>query len=235
MAKGERVLVVDDEIRYIRAIEINLKASGYEVLSAMDGEGAIELTATEEPDLVLLDLRLPDMDGREVCRRIREFSSVPVIMVTALAENMTMVEGLDTGADDYITKPFSAIELLARVRAVLRRVEMSQRQEETATFETPGLRVDFAQKRVFCEDREVHLTNVEYRLLRALVRDAGKVLVPEYLLGEVWGIGYEGDDHLVWQAIHRLRQKIEPDPKQPRYIHTRPGLGYVFDPLPAAQ
>ena len=232
MAKGERILVVDDEIRYIRAIEINLRADGYEVLSAMDGEGAIERTAAEEPDLVLLDLRLPDLDGREVCRRIREFSDVPIIMVTALAEDMTMVEGLDSGADDYITKPFSASELLARVRAVLRRAEVSRRQGAVAVFEAAGLRVDFAQQRVFCEDREVHLTNVEYRLLRALVQDVGRVLVPEYLLDEVWGIGYEGDDHLVWQAIHRLRQKIEPDPKQPRYIHTRPGLGYLFDPLP---
>ncbi len=231
MAKRERILVVDDEVRYIRAIEINLKARGYEVLSAMDGEAAIERTATEEPDLVLLDLRLPDLDGREVCRRIREFSGVPIIMVTALAESLNTVEGLDAGADDYITKPFSADELLARVRAVLRRVERSRQQDWGARFEAAGLRVDFAQQRVFCEDCEVHLTNIEYRLLRALVQDAGKVLVPEYLLDRVWGIGYEGDEHLVWQAVHRLRQKIEPDPKHPRYIHTRPGLGYMFDPL----
>jgi len=230
MAKRERILVVDDEVRYIRAIEINLKASGYEVLSATDGATAIEQTAAEKPDLVLLDRRLPDLQGREVCRRIREFSDVPIIMVTALAENSNMVEGLDSGADDYITKPFAADELMARVRAVLRRAALSAPRERVADFEVAGLRVDFAQQRVFRDGCEIQLTHTEYRLLRALVQDAGKVLTPEYLLGKVWGGGYEGDDHLVWQAIHRLRQKIEPEPKCPHYIHTRPGLGYVLEP-----
>ena len=229
MNKGKvRILVVDDEPRYVQAIQINLEASGYEMLAARDGQTAIELAATEEPDLILLDIRMLGLDGYEVCRRIREFSAVPIIMLTALAEDADKVKGLDIGADDYVTKPFSADEILARVRAVLRRVELSKRQNPCPTFQAGDLLVDFAQQRVFACGQEANLTPTEYRLLCELVRQAGRVLVPEYLLEKVWGMGYEAENHLLWQAVHRLRRKIERDPRNPKYIQTRPGIGYVF-------
>jgi len=138
------------------------------------------------------------------------------------------VAGLDVGADDYVTKPFSADELLARVRAVLRRVELSERQDPSSTFQAGDLLVDLAQQRVFVRSQEVNLTPTEYRLLCELVRQAGRVLVPEYLLEKVWGMGYEGENRLLWQAVHRLRRKIERDPRNPQHIQTRPGIGYVF-------
>jgi DNA-binding response OmpR family regulator len=229
MNKGKvRILVVDDEPRYVQAIQINLEASGYEMLAARDGQTAIELAATEEPDLILLDIRMLGLDGYEVCRRIREFSAVPIIMLTALAEDVDKVKGLDIGADDYVTKPFSADEILARVRAVLRRVELSERQNPCPTFQAGDLLVDFARQRVFACGQEANLTPTEYRLLCELVRQAGRVLVPEYLLEKVWGMGYEAENHLLWQAVHRLRRKIERDPRNPKYIQTRPGIGYVF-------
>ena len=229
MDKGKvHILVVDDESRYVRAIQINLEASGYQVLTARNGQTALELVATEEPDLTVLDIRMPGMDGFEVCQRIREFSAVPIIMLTALAADADKVKGLDIGSDDYVTKPFSAEELLARVRAALRRVELSERKEPRPTFQAGDLLVDFARQRVFVRDQEVNLTPIEYHLLCELVRQAGRVLVPEFLLDKVWGLGYEGENRLLWQAIHRLRQKIERDPRDPLYIQTRPGIGYVF-------
>jgi DNA-binding response OmpR family regulator len=229
MNKGKVcILVVDDEPRYIRAIQINLEASGYEVINARDGQTAIELAASEKPDLILLDIRMVGLDGYEVCRRIREFSAVPIIMLTALAEDADKVAGLDVGADDYVTKPFSADELLARVRAVLRRVELSEQHHPSSTFQAGDLLVDLGQQRVFVRSQEVNLTPTEYRLLCELVRQAGRVLVPEYLLEKVWGMGYEGENRLLWQAVHRLRRKIERDPRNPQHIQTRPGIGYVF-------
>jgi len=224
------ILVVDDEARYVRAIRFNLEASGYEVTTAQDGETAIALVGDGAPDLVLLDVKMPGMDGLEVCRRIREFSAVPIIMLTALAQDTDKVKGLDTGADDYVTKPFSAEELLARVRAALRRADLGRHPETPPLFEAGDLRVDFARQRVFVSDQEVDLTPTEYRLLSELVRQAGRVLVPEHLLAKVWGVGYEGETSLVWQAIHRLRRKIEPDAKSPQYIQTKPGIGYIFEP-----
>jgi two-component system KDP operon response regulator KdpE len=226
--KRTRILVVDDEVRYVRAIQVNLEASGYQVLTARDGQQAIEIAAAEAPDLVILDLRMPGLDGYEACHRIRQFSTVPIIMLTAMAEDAQKVRGLDTGADDYVTKPFSAGELLARVRAALRRAQAAGRPYPQPAFQAGDLRVDFVQGRVFIRDQEVHLTATEYRLLCELVQTAGRVLTPTHLLSAVWGPGYEGEDHLVWQAIHRLRQKIERDPKEPQLVQTRPGLGYVF-------
>ena len=171
---------------------------------------------------------MPGLDGFEVCRRIRQFSAVPIIMLTGLAEDADKVKGLETGADDYVTKPFSAAELLARVRATLRRVELSERKDPSPVFEAGDLRVDLAQQRVFVYGQEVDLTPTEYRLLCELVKEAGRVLVPEHLLEKVWGMGYEGENHLVWQVVHRLRRKIERDPRNPQYIQTKPGIGYVF-------
>jgi DNA-binding response OmpR family regulator len=229
MSRGKiRILVVDDEARYVWAIKVNLEARGYEVLTARDGQMAIELAVNEEPNLIILDIRMPGMDGYEVCRRIREFSAVPIIMLTALAEDADKVKGLNSGADDYVTKPFSAEELVARVRAALRRVELSERKEPNPVFEAGNLRVDFARQRVFVSGQEVTLTPTEYRLLCELVKQAGRVLVPDYLLEKVWGRGYEGENRLLRQAVHRLRRKIEHDLRNPEYIQTRPGVGYVF-------
>jgi len=225
-----RLLVVEDEPKYIWAITTNLKARGYLVLSAQDGQKAVELAASEEPDLVLLDIKIPGINGYEVCRRIREFSTVPIIMITAMAEEADKVHGLDMGADDYITKPFSVPELLARVKAALRRVEYSDGLPSNASFQAGDLRVDFTLQRVFLQEQEVELTPTEYRLLSELVKQPGRLLVTDYLVEKVWGHGYEGNEKLIRQAIHRLRKKIEQDPRNPVYIQTRPGLGYMFFP-----
>jgi len=225
-----RILVVDDEPRYVRAIRANLEVSDYEVLAAGNGETAIELAITEEPDLIILDIRMPGMNGFEVCERVREFSTAPIIMLTALAEEADRVRGLDTGADDYVTKPFGADELMARVRAVLRRVERSGRPDPQHVFEAGYLRVDFDEQRVFVHGQEVHLTPTEYRLLCELVAHPRRVLVPDYLLSQVWGMGYEADLGLLWQGVHRLRRKLTRDRGDPQCIETRRGLGYVFSP-----
>jgi DNA-binding response OmpR family regulator len=229
MHKGKpRVLVVDDEPRYVWAIRVNLEARGYEVLTASEGNKAVELAAGEGPDLIILDVRMPGLDGLEACRRIRQFSTVPILMLTAAAADADKVKGLDAGADDYVTKPFSAEELLARVRAALRRVEFAAGKDTRPIFESGALRVDLAQQRVFVAAEEVELTPIEYRLLCELVGNAGCVLVPDRLLELVWGPGCEGEHRLLRQAVHRLRQKIEPDPQNPQYILTRRGIGYVL-------
>ncbi len=227
-SEPERILVVDDEPKYVRGIQAILTASGYAVVTAQDGPTAVKLAASERPHLVLLDVRMPGMDGFETCRRIREFSMVPVIMLTAMAATADKVKGLDAGADDYVTKPYSAPELLARCKAVLRRAEGVDSSETTQAIQTGDLRIDFVQRRVMVQGTEVHLTATEYRLLSELARRAGQVVAAEVLLESVWGLGYEGEDRLVWRSIHRLRQKIETDPQHPRYIETRPGNGYVF-------
>jgi DNA-binding response OmpR family regulator len=231
MNKGKfRILVAEDEPRYTWAIQTNLEARGYEVVTAQDGQEAVELAVSEQPDLVLLDVKMPVLNGYEVCQRIREFSIVPIIMLTALAEETNKVRGLELGADDYLTKPFSVPELLARVRAALRRVEFSEGLPSTSSFQAGDMRIDFTQHRVFICGQEVDLTPTEYRLLCELVKLPGRLLVPGHLLEKVWGPEYEGEDKLVRQAIHRLRSKIERDPHHPEYIQTRPGLGYVFIP-----
>jgi len=230
MNKKVRVLVAEDEPRYIWAIQTNLEARGYEVLAAPDGQKAVELAASEQPDLVLLDIKMPCLNGYEACRRIREFSTVPIIMITAMAEEADKVLGLDVGADDYVTKPFSVPELLARVRAALRRVEFSEGLPSDSSFQAGDLQVDFVQQRVFIRGQDVELTPTEYRLLCELVKQPGRLLVLDYLMEKVWGPGCEGGDRLIRQAIHRLRRKIERDSRHPEYIQTRPGLGYVFTP-----
>ena len=225
-----RILVAEDEPRYIWAIQTNLEARGYKVLTASDGQAAVELAASEEPDLVLLDIKMPILNGYEACRRIREFSSVPIIMITAMAEESDKVRGLDLGADDYITKPFSVPELLARVRSALRRTRFSEGAPSDSSFQAGELRVDFVQQRVFVRDQEAELTPTEYRLLCELIKQPGRILIPDHLAEKVWGPGCEGYDKLIRQAIHRLRRKIESDSRHPEYIQTRPGLGYVFIP-----
>jgi two-component system KDP operon response regulator KdpE len=225
--KPSTILVVDDERRYRELLEMDLTRRGYRVLQAADGLRALDLVEQGSLDLVVLDLRLPDMDGYEVCRRIRELSSVPVIMLTARAEEQDKVRGLRSGADDYVTKPFSAEELLARVEAVLRRSEGAH-PAGTAPFAHDGLRIDFDERRVHIDDRDVELTASEYRLLSELALNAGRVMVHDELLHRVWGTGFEGASELLHTAIRRLRRKIEADPARPRYIVTKRGIGYVL-------
>lgn len=227
--QNTKILIVEDEQRYARIISVILSSKGYKLLTTSSGKEAIALAASEQPDLILLDVRLPDMDGFAICRRIREFSIVPVIMVTALAEEVDKVSGLEAGADDYITKPFSADELIARVHSALRRSTFQQTMEPVTKIEVGELMVDLAHQRVFLSGNEIALSPTEYRLIRVLATNAGRVLVAEQLLEEVWGADYEGDARLVWRSIHRLRQKIEADPSNPRYIVSRPGMGYLFE------
>jgi two-component system, OmpR family, KDP operon response regulator KdpE len=229
MRKGQvRILVVDDEPRYVWTIRLNLEARGHQVLVASGGRSALETVVSEEPDLVILDVKMPGMDGYTVCRQIREFSTVPIIMLTALAQDADKVKGLNIGADDYVTKPFSIEELLARIRATLRRAAVVEQNGEPPVCQAGDLRIDLLQQRVYVGDREVHLTPLEYQVLAEMARHAGRVLVPEYLLETVWGVGYAGENLLLRQVVHRLRRKIETDPHDPQYIQTRPGSGYVF-------
>lgn len=221
------VLVVDDERRYRDLLEMDLSRRGYRVLQAADGRSALEAVERDKPDLVILDLRLPDIDGYDVCRKIRERSSVPIIMLTARAEDREKVRGLSSGADDYVTKPFSAEELLARVAAVLRRADSSHRPGP-ATFDHGALHIDLGQQRVSVKGREVDLTPTERGLLLQLAANAGRVLVHEELLRRAWGPGYEGATELLHTAIRRLRRKIEDDPASPQHVVTKRGLGYLI-------
>ena len=206
-------------------ITLNLRASGYRVITASDGETAVARAENEQPALVILDVMLPDIDGYEVCRRIREFSTFPIIMLTAKADVTHKVAGL--GADDYVTKLFSADELLARVQAALRRQEQN-RDQTPRTFESEGLSVDFEARRIMRDGAEVALSPLEFRLLERLIANAGRVLLSDDLLQSVWGQGYEGANESLRTAVARLRRKIESDPGRPHHLLTVRGVGYSF-------
>jgi DNA-binding response OmpR family regulator len=225
-----RILVVDDEPRYLRLLEANLLTEGYQVYTASDGETALEAFSAGPVDLVLLDVIMPRMDGFTVCQRIRQFSNVPIIILTAKGEEHDRVRGLDVGADDYLVKPFSVTELLARVRAVLRRAQVSE-VGQNRFFSHGGLRIDFARAEVWLNDEPVYLSATEYRLLLQFTHNIGKVLTAEELLTSVWGVEYRDDKEILWVTIARLRQKVEEDPHTPRHIVTRSGLGYLMPPL----
>jgi DNA-binding response OmpR family regulator len=227
VSKKALVLVVDDDIRMLRMIKRILDLEGFRVLVASSGEAALKTFEKESPDLVLLDIMMPDMDGYTVCQRLREFSSVPIIMVTAKGDDEEKVEGLDTGADDYITKPFSTNELAARVRAVLRRAQ-NQDNPPNAVLRCHDLVMDFASHRVMVADKEIELTSTEYKVLSYITRNAGRVVTPDQLLDKVWGEEYVGDQHLLQVNIARLRQKLGDDARNPTYILTRPGIGYMM-------
>jgi two-component system, OmpR family, KDP operon response regulator KdpE len=224
------VLVIEDDRRYRDLLELNLTRHGYEALLAPDGLTGLNLLERDAPELVILDLLLPDMNGFEVCRRIREYSAVPIIILTGRAEAAQKVRGLRAGADDYVTKPFGAEELLARVAAVLRRCRQDGGTEAPAVFACGDLVIDFAARRVAVGGREVHLTPSEYRLLQHLALNAGRVLVQDELLRRVWGPGYEDQPEVLHTAVRRLRRKLEPDPAAPRYVLTRRSTGYVLAP-----
>ena len=227
--KKNRILVVDDEPKMVRLIREVMCACGYDVVTASNGEQAIEMVALEQPDLLLLDLILTDgIDGYEVARRVREFSSVPIIMLTARVRESDKLRGFEEGADDYITKPFSSKELLARVRAVLKR----SKGEADITMESEilcgNLKIDLARRRVMVHNKEVHLTPTEYELLHELVIHRNQVLLHAQLLTTVWGPEYRDDLDYLRAYIRYLRQKIEKDPANPKMIVRCPGVGYMF-------
>jgi len=219
---GLRVLVVDDEVAIKRFLRVALNGEGFIVLEAGTGQEALLALTLERPDLVLLDLGLPDMDGVEITRRLREWSQVPVIILSVREQETDKIAALDAGADDYLTKPFGVGELLARIRTVLRRQAGGSSEP---VFTLGDLKVDLANRLVTVDGREVQLTPTEYDLLRALVIQAGKVLTNRQLLRLVWGEGYD-DLHILRVNISNLRHKIEPDPSRPTYIHTESGVGY---------
>jgi len=225
-----RILIVDDEPRYLRLLEANLLTEEYEVFTATDGEEALESFSDNPVDLILLDVMLPRMDGFAVCRRIRQFSNVPIIMLTAKGEEQDRVRGLDVGADDYLVKPFSVMELLARVRAVLRRAQVIETGQDRI-FTHGNLRIDFARAEVWKSEQPVYLSATEYRLLLQFTHNVGKVLSAEELLTGVWGPEYRDDKEILWVTIARLRQKVEDDPHTPKHIATRSGLGYLMAPI----
>lgn len=223
-----RILAIEDEPQYRYLIQLNLEASGYQVTLAEDGLAGLNKVITEKPDLVLLDVLLPGIDGVELCRQIRRFSSVSIVMLTARAEKKDVVAGLDAGADDYITKPFSVEELLARIKANLRRRAIDQTPAAAAVIRTGDLLIDRHRQRVFLGGQEIDLTGTEYRLLDELARQLGHVVSASYLLDAVWGQGYEDATKLLHTTIYRLRQKIEHDPSEPRYLENRSRQGYIL-------
>ena len=223
-----RVLVVDDEPHLVRAVRMYLELQGYTVFGAHSGEEALDAVREKLPDLVILDVMMPGLDGFETLQLLRQVSPVPVIMLTARGEEEQKVRGLAIGADDYVTKPFSQKELLARVQAVLRRAEQPAQLPKTRIEVDDILTVDFDRGEVLVQGRPVHLTATEYRLLYHLASNPGRLMPAETLLAKVWGYEYREEDHYVRLYVSYLRQKIEPDPAHPRYIFTVPGLGYKF-------
>lgn len=218
-----RILVVDDERAIRRFLYTSLTANGYDVFEAANGEQALNQVIGVRPDVIILDLGLPDIDGIEVVRRLREWSQLPIIILSVREHEADKIAALDTGADDYLVKPFGVGELMARLRAALRHAASSPTE---STFIVGDLEVDLARRIVIKDDQEVQLTPTEYDLLRILVLQAGKVLTHHYLIGQVWGPTYEQEVHLLRVNISNLRRKLEPVPARPRYIVTEPGVGY---------
>ena len=236
-AKKTTILAADDDPQLLRLITRNLQLEGYDVLAASDGQQALELIENNAPDLVLLDVMMPRMDGFTVCYRVREFSSVPIIIITARGQDQDKVRGLDLGADDYLTKPFSVDELLARVRAVIRRSQFTAReytQGLRATTATGSLVIDYSQHIVMLHGREILLTPTEYRIIAYLAQNVGRVVTQDLLLEHVWGQEYLGESHMLQVNINRLRRKLEVDATQPRYILTKVGVGYSLAALPVS-
>jgi two-component system KDP operon response regulator KdpE len=222
--QSARVLVVDDEPQIRRFLRTSLGAHGYTILEASNGQEALLRATSERPDILVLDLGLPDMDGMEVIRRVREWSKVPIIVLSVRGRESDKIAALDAGADDYVTKPFGMGELMARIRAALR--NRLEKETDEPVFESGGLRVDLAKRLVSVDGREIRLTPTEYDLLRVLVANAGKVVTHQHLLREVWGPADVDETHYVRVYVGQLRQKLEADPAQPKHIVTEPGVGY---------
>mgnify|MGYP001263491482 FL=1 len=226
---GKKVLVVDDEKLIVKGIRYSLEQDGMEVDCAYDGEAAVEAAKKTEYDIILLDLMLPKLSGLEVCQQIREFSNVPIIMLTAKGEDMDKILGLEYGADDYITKPFNILEVKARIKSIMRRSNKNKEQEEEEKIAVVGdIKLDSDNKRVFISGEEANLTAKEFDLLELLIFNPNKVYSRDNLLSIVWGYDYPGDGRTVDVHIRRLREKVESNPSEPQYIHTKWGVGYYF-------
>ena len=226
---GKRVLVVDDEKLIVKGIRFSLLQDSLEVDCAYDGEEALNMAKENEYDLILLDVMLPKMDGFEVCQQIREFSDVPIIMLTAKGDDMDKILGLDYGADDYITKPFNILEVKARIKAIMRRGrKKDQKEAPSNVIEKNGMKIDRESRRVFIDGQEVNLTAKEFDVLELLAMNQDKVYSREQLLNLVWGAEYPGDARTVDVHIRRLREKIEQTPSNPKYVYTKWGVGYYF-------
>ncbi len=228
MNKDKTVLVVDDQPGLVRLVRDNLETLQFKVISAAEGTRALDIVENEKPDLVILDIMLPGQDGYQICRRIREFSTVPIIMLTARNERADLVTGFEAGADDYVTKPFSADELLARVKAVLRRSEYQELNKYSPTFACGDISIDFVRHEVTASGKTIPLTPTEYRLLYYLATNAGRVMMHSDLLTKVWGPEYAGATDYLRVYIRHLRTRLEPKDSEPTYILTVPGVGYVL-------
>ena len=225
---GKKVLVVDDEKLIVKGLRFSLEQEGMEVDCAYDGEEALEYARATEYDIVLLDVMLPKLDGFEVCQQIREFSNMPIIMLTAKGEDMDKILGLEYGADDYITKPFNILEIKARIKAIMRRTGRPEKGQQSKVVEAADLKMDLDSRRLFIAGREINLTAKEFDLLELMALNPGKVYSRENLLNTVWGYEYPGDVRTVDVHIRRLREKIEANPSEPKYVHTKWGVGYYF-------
>lgn len=226
---AKTILVVEDERNIVDILTFNLRREGYDTLEALDGAAGLRLALEKDPDLILLDLMLPKMDGFEVCQHIREFSSVPVVMLTAKGDDMDKILGLEYGADDYITKPFNILEVKARIKAIMRRTSPNQHGKENPKLVEDGdLKLDSESRRLFILGREINVTAREFDLLELLVLNPNKVYSREKLLNLVWGSDYPGDVRTVDVHVRRLREKIEANPSEPKYVHTKWGVGYYY-------
>lgn len=225
-----RVLVVEDDPQLVRALKINLQARKFEVETAADGQAALRIVADSRPDVVLLDLGLPDMDGIDVIKSVRGWSHVPILVLSARHVSEDKVRALDAGADDYVTKPFSMDELLARLRAATRRRDAPAQSDEVVLVTTDEFTVDLAAKKVRRNDRSVRLTPTEWHLLEILITSPGRLVTQRKLLQEVWGPTYSGNTNYLRVYMAQLRRKLEADPSHPRYLITEPGMGYRFEP-----
>jgi two-component system KDP operon response regulator KdpE len=226
MSDGPKLLLIEDEQEIRRFLRVSLEAHGYRLVEAATGKEGIRHAAGHQPELIILDLGLPDVDGMEVIRQVREWSKMPIIILSARGREVEKVAALDAGADDYLTKPFGVGELLARIRVALRHSLPGAGEGGEPVFTLDRLRVDFGRRQVFVGEEEVHLTPIEYRLLTTMIRHAGKVLTHRQLLKEVWGPDNLAENHYVRVYMAQLRRKIEADPARPRYVLTEPGVGY---------
>ncbi len=226
---AKKVLVVDDEKLIVKGIRFSLEQDDMEVDCAYDGEEALEMVKQNRYDLILLDIMLPKLSGLEVCQQIREFSDVPIVMLTAKGEDMDKILGLEYGADDYVTKPFNILEVKARIKAIMRRtMHKSDSEKKTSVVESGDLRLDCDGKRLYIKGKEINLTTKEFDVLELLVLNPNKVYSRENLLKLVWGTDYPGDVRTVDVHIRRLREKIEENPSEPKYVHTKWGVGYYY-------
>lgn len=225
---SKKILVVDDEKLIVKGIKFSLEQENMAVDVAYDGKEALSLAKSEDYDLVILDVMLPELDGLTVCQQIREFSNVPIIMLTAKGEDMDKILGLEYGADDYMTKPFNILELKARIKAILRRIKSDEDISKEALIKSGELKVDCEGRRVYINDSEVNLTAKEFDLLELFISNPNKVYSRENLLNIVWGYDYPGDVRTVDVHVRRLREKVEPNPSDPKFIHTKWGVGYYY-------